>query len=254
MTTLRATYMYITPFKLQRVDDAILDNVTLFLKNANETIREGTWKSTHDNRGVRRDWQSRNKTIGQTGGLHISVKRLDRPSSEIFTYKLTLVFNELDTKSRPVKTSYIDSVSITFPENGKPREIVLSEKHRYTGTHRIPREIKVEKCDAWYYIPLDGVRTIDNSMNLREIAGTCTKQIMEYHGGSLPKPNMQDIVLIYIIRCILKQLSPPKDLIIQPLEKRKLQAGYVKDEGRGKLWELTGEGVWKQILYPQLAT
>lgn len=254
MTTLRATYT--TPSELQRVDDASLDKVSLLLENVNKTKEEGSWMT---NRVLKRNrlnpvnLQYYSKTLGQTGGLHISVKR-QSSSPEAFNYKLTLVFNEMDTKGRPVKTSYIESVSITFPENGKPRKIMLSERHYYTGTHQIPGELKIDGCDAWYYIPLDGVRTIDNSMNLREIAETCTKQIMEYHGGSLPKPNMQDIVLIYVIRCILKQLSPPKDLIIQPSEKRKLQAGYVKDEGRGKLWELTGEGIWKQILYPELST
>lgn len=59
-----------------------------------------------------------------------------------------------------------------------------------------------------------------------EIANYCTTQITDHHGKSLPEPNMQDKVPVYVIRCIFNHLTPRGSLIIQDEEKKNFQADY----------------------------
>lgn len=190
----------------------------------------------------------------ETAGLHISVTSTDpsQASSQrnnfALTYRLTLVINKLDpnNSTRPIHTSYADSVSITFSEGttSNSRKILVTTGNRMNTLQAGPA--KVDRCHAWFYIPLDGLQSISKSMF--GIANYCTTQITDHHGKSLPEPNMQDKILVYVIRCIFNHLTPRGSLIIQDEEKKKFQAGYLRDSGRGKVWGLSQEGVWKEIL------
>ena len=84
--------------------------------------------------------------------------------------------------------------------------------------------------------------------SLKGIALISTSQIIRYHEGKLPRQNMQDNVLCYVIRCIFNHLSPSKSLMINRSAKRAFQEDNLRSEGPGKFWSLSSDGEWERLL------
>lgn len=220
MTTLVATYTAGT-FK-----------VDLFFREIGRSA-QGRCYTTHDGQsGI-------TKCLSHTGGLHIAVLNIGGS----FTYKLILVLSKRARLTGTIRTPHhAETIRIDFPEvRGRRKIDVSSEPLQQTGV------LSVDDCYVWFYIPLEGVKAPGD---LLHAARYCALHKMAQYSGHLPRPDMQDEILVTMISYILSQLSPPQALTMLNPSKRELRPDFLRYRSAGLLRELASFGSWIDLLRP----
>ena len=63
----------------------------------------------------------------------------------------------------------------------------------------------------------------------------------------LPRPNMQDEVIVDVINYYMNYMNPFKQLAIQNLDKKEFRPDFLRSGGAGRVRGLSRNGVWRDL-------
>lgn len=196
-------------------------------------------KVKREDQGKRTD--GRRKVLPHSSGLHIAVSEVKNRRDSFFTYKLILVLGSRD-QSGSVAPYYVEALSLDFPEDGGIRTIKVTDG----GTPSPTEVVSVYNCYAWFYIPLEGIRSEQCMLHTTQI--NVEENLMAKHRGNLPHSNMQDQIIVDVIKYYLRHMSPSTELKISDLDKKEFRPDLLRSGGAGRVRELSRDGVWNNLL------